>query len=230
MTTREAILKAMDEGKAEEVVRLFREWEEEGGAGGDGEVSLVLAALYRRLPDLARELADAGGGPRDLLEAAALGDVQAMSELLEAGDGGIDVRSPDGFSPLHYAAYFRRAEAVSLLLERGADAEAVALNPTRVRPIHSAAAAGDAGIVRRLLEAGAEPDPQQEGGFTPLMSAALHGHMEMAELLLEAGADPGREADDGRSAAAMAREGGHEALAERLGRSSGSRDGEAHRG
>jgi uncharacterized protein len=58
--------------------------------------------------------------------------------------------------------------------------------------------------MRLLLEAGADADAQQQGGFTPLHEAAHSDDVEMARLLLEAGADPSIAADDGRDAARMA--------------------------
>ncbi|MEO9780790.1 MAG: ankyrin repeat domain-containing protein [Sedimentitalea sp.] len=51
-----------------------------------------------------------------------------------------------------------------------------------------AARNGDTEEVSRLLETGAEPDPN--GIATPLYFAAQGGHLEIAELLLESGADP----------------------------------------
>ena len=54
----------------------------------------------------------------------------------------------------------------------------------------SAAAAGDAGSVRHLLEGGADVDVRGGWGVTPLMEAASRGHTEVVRLLLEYGADP----------------------------------------
>ena len=41
-----------------------------------------------------------------------------------------------------------------------------------MRPIHSAVAVGDHASVRALLEAGADPNVRQQGGYTPLHTPA----------------------------------------------------------
>ena len=61
--------------------------------------------------------------------------------------------------------------------------------------LHEAAYAGSTGEVKRLLEAGADPNAYgQEGtrlsGDTALRWASFFGHSEVVKLLLEAGADP----------------------------------------
>ena len=55
-----------------------------------------------------------------------------------------------------------------MLLEHGADADDDADNPFGVRPVHAAAAAHDHETMRLLLEAGADPNMRQRGGFVPL--------------------------------------------------------------
>jgi hypothetical protein len=62
-------------------------------------------------------------------------------------------------------------------------------------PLHVAVAAGDAAVVRALLEAGAQPDARTESGTTPL-HLALQRSPDLVAVLREAGA-----ALDGPSAA-----------------------------
>jgi ankyrin repeat protein len=77
-----------------------------------------------------------------------------------------------------------------------------------VRPLHSAAATRDAESARLLLEAGADPDARQAGGFTALQAAAHHDDDALAGLLLHHGADRGLRNDDGADAEALARANG----------------------
>ena len=80
----------------------------------------------------------------------------------------------------------------------------------RMRALHSAAAAAHTDLVDMLLDAGAEVDAKQEGGWTALQSVALHGNVPMATALLARGASPDLAGDDGRTAYGMAREKGHD--------------------
>jgi ankyrin repeat protein len=67
-----------------------------------------------------------------------------------------------------------------------------------------------------LLDAGADPNAKQEGGFVAVHAAAQNGNRELAELLVQRGADTSLATDDGRTAQAIAREAGHEQLADFL--------------
>ena len=59
-----------------------------------------------------------------------------------------------------------------------------------VQPLHAATAARNAEVVTLLLEAGADPDARQHGGWTPLAAARHAGQDAIADILLAHGADP----------------------------------------
>ncbi|MDQ1711834.1 MAG: uncharacterized protein QOE45_1284 [Frankiaceae bacterium] len=189
------------------------------------QISDLLNALYRG-DDAARDAVLAERDPADVFEAAAVGDVAVLAALLDEGDGGVGAGyghalvgavAVDGFTPLHLAAFFRHPDAAALLVDRGADVNAVAANDSRVRPLHSAAAGGDLATLRMLVGAGADVNAVQHGGFTALQAVAQHGDGAAVDLLLAHGADRAARTDDGRSAADLASAAGHAELAARLG-------------
>lgn len=171
-----------------------------------GRTPIVLA-LYHRRRELASALAAAGPGS-DLFEAAGLGDAERVAALLRDDPTGTTAWSADGFTALHYAAFFGHAGAAARLLAAGADADATARNPMKVRPIHSAAAARAADVISLLLDRGAQVDAAQQAGWTALHAAAHHGDAATARLLLARGADPRRANDEGLTAEELARAAG----------------------
>jgi len=219
------LVDAIEQGDSESVSRLLGSSPALAAERDEQGMSWILHALYHRQPEIA-ELIASNRDDLDLHEAAALGRLEHAERALAAQPDAVTARSADGFTPLHYAAFFGRPELVALLIEHGADVNAVADNPTRVCPLHSAAAYNDAGICRQLLVAGANADARQQAGFTALMSAAMHGNRELVDALLEFGAAVDVAAEDGRTPAEFAREGGHDELAEILAAASGNGDAE----
>jgi uncharacterized protein len=189
----------------EDVVRELVD-EQPGLAERRNEAGLspVLHALYNGKADLVERLL-AANPALDVFDAAAVGRTRGLEELLEGEPELARSWSADGFTPLHYAAFFGQEDAARILLERGAEVEVVARNESiRVTPLHSAAAGSHSAIVKLLLEAGADPNAAQDGGFTPLHSAAQNDDRESAEALLAAGADPSLASDDGKTPAQLA--------------------------
>jgi ankyrin repeat protein len=179
----------------------------------DAGVSALLLARYRGLDevvDAIRELR-----PLDLPEAAAVGDIRRVGELLAAGVSP-DAPSPDGFSPVQLALFFDQPAAPAGVIRAGADVDAAATHPMGIAAVHAAAASPTGAGLALAVAAGADLDAAQTGGFTPLHEAAHRGDAAMAELLLAAGADPTRPTDDGRTPADVARDDGHAELADRL--------------
>jgi ankyrin repeat protein len=178
-------------------------------------VSVLMLARYR----LDREVTDtllAADPELDVFEAAALGYVDRLRERLMDDAGAASAFSPDGFTALHFAAFFGKPEAAKLLLEHGASVDVYTHNPFANQPLHAAAAGRHIEVCRVLLAAGSDVNATQHGGFTPLHEAAQHGDAEMTELFLSAGADPTLTTDAGDTAAETAAAAGHADLADRI--------------
>ncbi|HJU90266.1 MAG TPA: sigma-70 family RNA polymerase sigma factor [Gemmatimonadaceae bacterium] len=220
-------------------------------AASYGGWSPLLLAIVKDHPDTIDLLLSRGAGV-GLSEAAALGDLPRVTQLLRAEpnlskhpcpigmtalhfaatpevarallEAGADPRAldGDGSTPARTAAYSRRRRTAvaRFLIERTGesdifleaaigDAHAVTrlldeepsliraidrhLNPAMGRgatPLHIAAALDELGVMRVLLERGAEVNSLGDDGSTPLHHAAYHGRIRAVELLLEHGADP----------------------------------------
>ncbi len=156
--------------------------------------SAVRAALYVQKQDIADALLEAEP-ELDVFDAAAAGDVDRLTELLDADGDLVNAYSEDGYTPLHLASFFARGPAVRLLLDRGADVGAVSKNDMEVQPLHSAVAADAREVVAALLLAGADVNARQKDGFTPLLAAEQHEKEgEMVRLLMDHGAEESAEA------------------------------------
>ena len=178
------------------------------GAG----VSALMQARYEfklEIVDIIRQAA----GELDVFEAAALGDIPRLRELLTQDPELATAYSTDGFTALQFACFFGQSGAVKELASRGSDLNAVSRNTMKVGVINTAAASQNAEIVKAVLHAGADPNHQQQAGYTALHEAATHNNVAMAQALLDAGADPSIRSDDGKSAVEMAFTKGHAEVA-----------------
>lgn len=178
-------------------------------------VSALMRALYRfdkGLVDTVKKRVD----ELDVFEAAAFGDVDRLTELLSDEPSLATSYSGDGFTALHFAAFFGRYEAADLLIGRGAEVDAFGRGWMTGTAMHSAVSRLQSDVVRILLEAGANPNVRQSAGWTPLHSSAANGDLASVELLLDAGADPTATNDEGRSVVDLANESGDEATADRI--------------
>ncbi|HET9675114.1 MAG TPA: ankyrin repeat domain-containing protein [Gaiellaceae bacterium] len=176
----------------------------------NGVSALMLSRYHGAPPELTGAVRDARTAI-DVFEAATLGETDVLRELLDADATLANAWSADRATALHFAAFFGQPQTAALLVERGADVHAVSPTFGDVTPLHSAAAASaeSARIVHLLLEAGADPNARQGGGFTALHAAAQNGDTAMATDLLEHGADPTLATDDGRTPLSIAEEQGH---------------------
>lgn len=155
----------------------------------------LLQSLYRGDRARVDELL-AAGGALNVHEAAALGATEQLQDLLDEDPARANEYGDDGFHPLGLACFFGHVPAARLLLERGADVNAVARNEhIQTAAIHAAAAGENKDestryeLVKLVLDHGADPNLPQGGGFRPIDAARQNGDARIEELLLEHGAE-----------------------------------------
>jgi uncharacterized protein len=153
-------------------------------------VSEALQALYEGDAEKAQTLL-APDEQLSVFDAAAFGRVARLREILAADRSQAWALSGDGFTALHLAVFGKQEEAARVLLDRGADPNAVSTGTiARVPPLGTAAFVRSVPLARLLLDYGADANGRGEGGFTALHSAAQNDDEPFVRLLLERGADP----------------------------------------
>jgi len=155
---------AIGEGDVERLRELLDVRPDLAAARNDEGLSAVLCATYRGADELVAALLDANPA-LDVFDAAAVGRTRGLAELVDAEPSLASAWSADGFTALHLAAYFGQRDAAELLLDRGADVNAVARNESlQLTPLHSAAAGGHSSVVELLVEYRADVNARQRGG------------------------------------------------------------------
>ena len=120
------------------------------------------------------EVADLGGS-KCVHEAAQLKDQEILKILLGEGEVGRGVNAVDGsgMTPLHRAALGKSAGCIKVLLDRGANMQAVFEG--EVTALHLAAKKGAADCVRQLALKGCDVNLRDKRGRTPLHYAVKSG-------------------------------------------------------
>jgi ankyrin repeat protein len=208
------LFQAIISGDVDNIRRLIDEDPALVEAHNEQGLSALMLACYHMRPDCISLLRPKRS--RLLLcEAAAVGSTDDAQTALMSEP--VNTRSPDGFTPLHLAAFFGHADVAEILVRAGAAVNAESENGARLAPLNSAAAGRDAqaalAIALLLLGHGADPNHTQTGGYTPLHSAAANGNTELVHALLNSGADRNRRSADGLTASAFARQRGHKQIA-----------------
>lgn len=129
-------------------------------------------------------------GPGPAVEASRIpiigGAIDCNTEVIHAHIRDLDEKDANGWNALHWAVERNCAPGLAMLLTAGA-------NPNQRdgdwTPLSAAAVSGNAGIVKMLLEEGADVEVRSgmQQSF-PLATAALNNKAEVAKLLIDHGA------------------------------------------
>jgi len=215
MATSDDLIAAVQADDAVLVAALVADEPALANARDSAGVSAIMLSRYRSNRATTEALLSADPD-LDVYEATSLGFADRLADDLSADTALATAFSADGFTALHFAAFFGKPEAARTLLDAGAAVNAYSTNGLHVQPLHSAAAGRHHEVCRVLLTAGADVNATQQDDYTPLHAAAQHGDDELAELFLSAGADPNARLANGTTPADSAEAAGHVDLARRL--------------
>lgn len=188
--TLEESLRAALEGNLVTVQRLVERGTSPDTSDQEGNSLLMLASRAGHAPVVSYLLSRKAAvnarsryGDSALLAASLKGHTVVAKILLAAGAE----LNPQGWTPLHYAAFEGRVEMVKFLLDKGADKNAVA--PNDYTPLMLAVRNGHEDAARALLYG--DPDVNYKApstGETALALAVKKGAVPVIELLKRAGA------------------------------------------
>ncbi|TQW11915.1 Ankyrin repeat-containing domain protein [Cordyceps javanica] len=122
-----------------------------------------------------------------LCEACARGDTRLVQGLLDQG-ASIDGRNENRDTPMHVAIQANQVAVAALLAAAGADCEG-AHSSAKLPPLFQAAAAGQTGMARMLLDHGCDPLQAPQYGTPYFYDVVERGSVDGARLLLERGCD-----------------------------------------
>jgi uncharacterized protein len=181
-------------------------------ARNDSSVSAVLTAVYMGRNEI-RDFLLASGAVLELPEAAALGHLVRVRELVGKNPASANSFSPDGFPVVALAAFLGHREVVEYLAAHGADINTAATNGSGYNALTGAVTSGHVAVVQWLLENGANANYRYSAGYSPLLTAAANGRVDIAKLLLAHGADLHATTNDGKSPLSLANERNHPEVA-----------------
>lgn len=173
----------------------------------------LIQASFNGNSEIISMLLDAGAntntrtpeGGDALLNAAKSGAVTGVQALLAAG---ANINTRDGYlfqTPLMWAAASNQHEIVRILIENGADMDAISpelelrgvlhddghgdMPDGGLTALHHAARENALEAAEVLVSMGADPNIQDPQAITPLRVAMINANLDMARVLIEGGAD-----------------------------------------
>ena len=135
-------------------------------------VDLAIWNRKRGLDEALVRLLISYGATCDLTNASALGDLEAVRQMLDANPSRISEARPGGRRPLSAAVEFGHDDIVRLLLERGVNPRWEEPDAPHGRSVHAAAVRGNLSVMKLLLAHGADPNEDIDSTSLPVTFAA----------------------------------------------------------
>ncbi|GMH48854.1 hypothetical protein TL16_g02625 [Triparma laevis f. inornata] len=137
------------------------------------------------------------------LHNAAVAANPGLIESLLNNGAVIEAKTLAGFRPLHLACRSRSLQCVEALIHFGAKVQCKT-GKSKLTPLHIAAEHGHPGIVKMLIDNGAQVEQLDSGKKTALHYAAENGHVDSAIVIMNHGGQLLRKDVDGWSAKQLA--------------------------
>ena len=208
-----ALIAASKHGPPDLVRALLKAGANIEAKNNEGDTALITAAMEGKT-DVVLGLLEAGAnkeatnndGETALMMATMNGQIKVVQVLLNAG-ADLDATDKNSSTALWWALWFNNGhniEVVRALLKAGA----LKANDGGYEII-AAVFLGDAGVIRALLEAGANKEVIMKDGLNAMMIASRKGNTQIVCALLDAGADREVTNNDGETALMLASKYGH---------------------
>jgi ankyrin repeat protein len=126
------------------------------------------------------------GFTQDIYDACRKGNLELIKQLSKVNPDTINTPNKSGYTPLIIAGYRNQLEAVKVLLDLGANVNAVSEDGT---VLTAACYKSNTALVKILLEQHADVNVKNNAGTTPLMFAIMAENEEIVKLLIENKAD-----------------------------------------
>ena len=120
-----------------------------------------------------------------------------VAQLLHRNGSSVDLRGDLGYSPLVSAVHYGDLEMIQILLDYGVDVNAQCFGSTPLSYALTRRRSNNPGVVRLLLDHGADPNIPTQDGSIPLYQAIENGEIEVIRALIEYGASVEVEDDEG---------------------------------
>ncbi len=133
------------------------------------------------------------------IASAERGDMETMSMLLATYPDLVNCRGEFGWTALHRSVIFGHHEVVRLLIQSGADVNA--MDDSLSTPLHNVAMNHESGFIMTmlLLKFGANLETKNKLGRSPLLQAAGDSNFDVFIAVLAAGADIASVNNEGRN-------------------------------
>lgn len=164
----------------------------------DSKAKLLAACLHGNLKE-AQTIIDGGLDPNDALNDAGRTilhhatrvprRIEFVNYLISEKKVDVNKKDHDGYTALHFAAYWGRDDVAQALINAQADLDVV--NNNQLTPSHYAAGRGNLSVLKLLKSSGANLAFKNDWGFAPIHEAADWGQLEVLQFLVnDCKADP----------------------------------------